>query len=133
MADAKKGEITRAQQQPFTSLRRGIDQLFDDFARSWSSGRSLWDVEFGRPMQEWMGSNWGATDVTEGDKAYRVAIELPGCEEKDLRAVAINPHHVLRGRAPLRDPKSCDWPDSGRERSSPLAQSNDTEVAEAAV
>jgi HSP20 family protein len=31
-----------------------------------------------------MGSNWGATDVTEGDKAYRVAIELPGCEEKDL-------------------------------------------------
>jgi len=56
---------------PFMSLQREVDQLFDDFTRGWPS----------------VGANQlvPSTDVTETDKEIQITAELPGLEEKDVQ------------------------------------------------
>jgi HSP20 family protein len=56
---------------PFFSLQREVDQLFDDFTRGWPTGGA----------SELMPS----TDVTENDKEIQITAELPGLEEKDVQ------------------------------------------------
>ncbi|MYZ50101.1 Hsp20/alpha crystallin family protein [Propylenella binzhouense] len=74
-----------ASADPFLALRRQMDRLFDDFQTSWPFvGRSLWESEFARPVRDWVGGNWGAVEAAEADGAYRISVELPGCEEKDI-------------------------------------------------
>ncbi len=68
---------------PFTALRRQMDRLFEDFSLSWPS-LGLLEPVLGRAGREWIGGNWGATDVAESDANYRIAIELPGCKDEDL-------------------------------------------------
>ncbi|MCW2242519.1 Hsp20/alpha crystallin family protein [Azospirillum canadense] len=60
---------------PFLSLQRDMNRLFDDVFRDLVS--PVPSVGFGR-----MG--WPHTDVLETDKEYRVTAELPGLEEKDI-------------------------------------------------
>jgi HSP20 family protein len=71
---------------PFESLRREIDRLFDDFGGGfWRSPfpRSFFDLApFGRGEPGWMAAP--AVDVTETDKAYEIAAELPGMDEKNI-------------------------------------------------
>jgi HSP20 family protein len=66
---------------PLESLRREVDRLFDDFNFGWRApfGRSLFDVH---PF--WSRSSSPAVDVTETEKAYEVAVELPGIDEKNV-------------------------------------------------
>lgn len=85
---------------PFSTLRQQVDRLFDDFGR-WPS---LWGGEAARPMQEWIGGNWGAIDVSETDEAFRISVELPGCEEKDIDISARS--DVLTIRAEKRAERS---------------------------
>src|ERR1043165_9829061 len=66
------------ERDPFTSLRRQMDRLFDDFftpapaeTRSFSGGS-------GR------GQAWPSVDVHETDQGYKITAELPGMEEKDV-------------------------------------------------
>jgi HSP20 family protein len=63
--------------QPFLSLQREIDRLFEDFTRGFPS------------MQAFAGGNGGmlmpSTDVTETDKEIEITAELPGLEEKDVQ------------------------------------------------
>ena len=72
--------------RPFESLRRDIDRLFEDFAGGfWRSPfpRSFFDLApFGRGGQAW--ATTPAVDVTEIDKAYEIAAELPGMDEKNI-------------------------------------------------
>ncbi len=76
-----------AAELPFTSLRREIDRLFDDFVwgSPWRmpSTRSLFDAE---PF--WRGDiTWGkvpAVDIADTEKAYEIAAELPGLDEKNV-------------------------------------------------
>jgi HSP20 family protein len=71
---------------PFETLRHEIDRLFEDF----DSG--MWRSRFGRPMFNlqpfWSReSTWAAApavDITETDKAYEIAAELPGMDEKNI-------------------------------------------------
>jgi HSP20 family protein len=63
-------EKTDLSTSPFTSLRREIDRLFEDFGRGLPSFGKL----------ELMPS----MDVTETDKEIEVTAELPGLEEKDV-------------------------------------------------
>jgi HSP20 family protein len=70
---------------PFSALRRRMDQVVDEFQSTWPVlGRNLWDSNFARPVREWVGADWGAVEVSEDDNTYRISIELPGCEENDL-------------------------------------------------
>ena len=60
--------------QPFLSLQREIDRLFEDFTRgfpSFSAGNG--------------GKLMPSTDVTETDKEIEITAELPGLEEKDVQ------------------------------------------------
>lgn len=77
--------------EPFSTLRRQIDRLIDDFQGAWPGwGRSLWDSDLAKPVRDWVGGNWGAVDVSETPDAYRIAVEFPGCEEKDIDVTLAN-------------------------------------------
>jgi Hsp20/alpha crystallin family len=65
---------------PFVSLHREVNRLFDDFVGDF--GSRLPSAGFGG--LGWGGLGWPHTDVVENDKEYRVTAELPGLEEKDV-------------------------------------------------
>jgi HSP20 family protein len=72
--------------RPFETLRREIDRLFEDL------DGGMWRSRFGRPMFDlqplWpRESSWAAApavDIAETDKAYEIAAELPGMDEKNI-------------------------------------------------
>lgn len=70
------GRERTAVSQPFLSLQREIDRLFDDFTR-------------GLPALGRLPANGGklmpVTDVTESDKEIEITAELPGLEDKDVQ------------------------------------------------
>ncbi len=85
--------------RPFESLRREVDRLFDDFDGGfWRSPlrRSFFDTE---PFR------WGeaalpaapAVDVTETDKAFEIAAELPGMDEKNVEVKFANGVLTIKG------------------------------------
>jgi HSP20 family protein len=84
---------------PLTSLRRDINRLFEDFDGGlWMSPlrRSMFAAEpfWGR------GLTFGgepAVDVTETDKAYEIAAELPGMDEKNIEVKLSNDNLVIKG------------------------------------
>ena len=77
-------------------LRSQIDRLFDDFGLSWPRLGFLEPI-FDRSTREWIGDNWGASDISETDSAYRISIELPGCEDKNLDVSVANGTVSIRG------------------------------------
>ncbi len=73
---------------PFMSLQREIDRLFDDFTRGFPSFPT-----FGNGKSELMPS----MDVTETDKAIEITAELPGLEEKDVQVNVADNLLTIRG------------------------------------
>jgi HSP20 family protein len=75
--------------QPFLSLQREIDRLFEDFTRGFPA------------MQGLAGGNGGmvmpSTDVTETDKEIEITAELPGLEEKDVQINLADNLLTIRG------------------------------------
>jgi HSP20 family protein len=72
--------------RPFDSLRREIDQLFDEFDGGvwrWPFRRSFFDIEPFRRSEAVFGAA-PAVDVAETDKAYEIAAELPGMSDKNV-------------------------------------------------
>jgi HSP20 family protein len=72
--------------RPFENLRREIDRLFDDFDGGlWRSrlGRPFFDVQPFWPREASFAAT-PAVDVAETDKAYEIAAELPGMDEKNI-------------------------------------------------
>jgi HSP20 family protein len=71
---------------PFDSLRREMNQLFDQFdVGSWGSTfrRTPFDVvPFWRSEALW--STAPAVDIVEKDKAYEITAELPGMDESNV-------------------------------------------------
>lgn len=61
--------------EPFSSLRREVDRLFDDFTRP---ERASWRGEVGAWMRP-------RVDVVETDKAFELTAELPGVKEQDVK------------------------------------------------
>ena len=71
---------------PFMSLQREIDRLFDDFTRgfpAFSSGGA--------------GELLPSVDVTETDKQIEITAELPGLEEKDVQVNFADNVLTIRG------------------------------------
>jgi HSP20 family protein len=66
--------VARSEQNPFTTLQRQIDSLFDDFSRGFPA------------LRNWAGADLTPTiDVSETDKEIEITAELPGLEEKDVQ------------------------------------------------
>jgi len=73
---------------PFMSLQREIDRLFDDFSRGFPTFPS-----FGNGKSELLPS----MDVTETDKDIQITAELPGLEEKDVQINVADNLLTIRG------------------------------------
>jgi HSP20 family protein len=73
---------------PFMSLQREIDRLFEDFGRGFPS------------LQSFGGNGAGlmpSMDVTETDKEIEITAELPGLEEKDVQINVADNLLTIRG------------------------------------
>jgi HSP20 family protein len=83
--------------RPFESLRREIDRLFEDF------DGGMWRSPFQRsllpfnPFRHADFETMPAVDVTETDKAYEIAAELPGLDEKNVEVKVANGVLTIRG------------------------------------
>ena len=73
----RESTVARRDANPFTSLQREIDRLFDDFSRGFPTVSSF--PAFTTPPLT------PSMDVTETDKEIEVTAELPGLEEKDVQ------------------------------------------------
>lgn len=71
---------------PFMSLQREIDRLFDDFTRGFPSLTNGGTAELMPSM-----------DVTETDKQIEITAELPGLEEKDVQVNLADNVLTIRG------------------------------------
>lgn len=64
---------------PFSSFRREMDRLFDDFFAPAGEGRS-----FGAPTQATAALLRPSIDVEETEQSFVVSAELPGLSEQDI-------------------------------------------------
>lgn len=76
---------------PFVSLHREMNRLFDDVFRSFDSRLPAlgWPGSFG--------SGWPNVEISETDKEIKVTAEVPGLEEKDLEMFLEDGVLTLRG------------------------------------
>jgi HSP20 family protein len=83
---------------PFSLLRSEMDRLFDRFGAGFGLapfGR-LFDMPALRAESRFQFST-PAVDVTEDDKAYHIAAELPGMAEKDVEVKLTDELLTLKG------------------------------------
>jgi HSP20 family protein len=85
--------------RPAGQLRRDIDRLFKDFGLDYwrsPSRRSIFDIEplWGRQLS-WPAAP--AVDITESDKAYDVAAELPGMKEENIEVKVAHGNLIIKG------------------------------------
>jgi HSP20 family protein len=65
---------TGTESDPFTSLRRDMDRLFEDFTRGWGLPANLATSALLSPK----------VNVAETDKGLEVTADLPGVDQKDI-------------------------------------------------
>ncbi len=75
--------------EPFSSLHREIDRLFDDFTRGFPTLTSFGAGNGGKLMP--------SIDVVETDKDIEITAELPGLEEKDVQINVADNLLTIRG------------------------------------
>jgi len=77
---------TSAERQPFGSLKREIDKLFEDFGLgAWRHpfGRSTFEIEPFWRSELSLGKE-PAVDIVEKDKSYEITAELPGMDASNI-------------------------------------------------
>jgi HSP20 family protein len=130
-----------AARQPFDTLRREIDRLFDDFgAEFWRSPftRRLFDMEPVFRREATLGAA-PAVDIIEKDKAYEVTADLPGFDEKNIEVKVVNGSLSIKGeRKSEKEEKKEGYYLSEREfgsfeRSFGLPEGVDTDKIEASL
>jgi len=67
----------REAENPFVSIQREMNRLFDDFFRGFEPV----------PFEESMGRFVPAIDIKEDEKEYTIKAELPGMDEKDVEVI----------------------------------------------
>lgn len=78
---------SRSDPDPFLSLHREVNRLFDDVWRG-----------FGLPASDFRRSvGWPTVDLAETEKEIRVTAELPGLTEKDVEIALTDDALTLRG------------------------------------
>lgn len=77
---------------PFLSLHREVNRLFDDVFRSFDSRLPT----LGR-FSSFGGGGWPNVEVSDGEKDIRVTAEVPGLEEKDIEVLLEDGVLTLKG------------------------------------
>lgn len=75
--------------EPFFSLHREIDRLFDEFTRGFPALTNFGSGNGGKLMP--------SIDVVETDKEIEITAELPGLEEKDVQLNVADNLLTIRG------------------------------------
>jgi HSP20 family protein len=74
---------------PFTSFRREVDRMFDDFFRSAGQGLQPWNA------------GWHAMapriDISDSDKELVITAEIPGLDEKDFEVTLAGDLLTIKG------------------------------------
>jgi HSP20 family protein len=83
----------REEADPFMTLHREMNRLFDDVFRGFEAGPL---GGLGRTAT-WPGGSWPSVEVSETDKDVRVSAELPGLEEKDVEVLLGDGVLTIRG------------------------------------
>ena len=90
---------TAEARRPFETLRREVEQLFDDFGQNFlrlPARRSLFGFEpLWRREAAWEAAP--AVDVVESEKAYEITAELPGMDEKNIEVKVANGTLTIKG------------------------------------
>ena len=97
-----RASLARRADNPFWSLQREIDRLFDDFSRGFPA--------FG--MTEWMPKTdlTPKMDMIETDKEFELTFELPGLAEKDVEINVADNVLTIRGEKKAeKDAKEKDY------------------------
>ncbi|RVC60892.1 MAG: Hsp20/alpha crystallin family protein [Mesorhizobium sp.] len=76
---------------PFLSLHREVNRLFDDVFRGFDSSLPA----FGRASS--FASGWPSVEISDGEKAVKVTAEVPGLEEKDIEVLLDDGVLTLKG------------------------------------
>jgi HSP20 family protein len=98
---ARKGEAY----DPFLTLHREMNRLFDDVFRGFGSFGSF--GRLGSPMMEGQ-FGWPHIELNETDKAVTVSAELPGLSEKDVQV------EIANGVLSIRGEKKAEHDNGGR-------------------
>ncbi|MDE2128881.1 MAG: Hsp20/alpha crystallin family protein [Betaproteobacteria bacterium] len=80
---------------PLLQLHREVDRLFDDAFRGF--GLSWPRLSWPRVAPEWQGLLRPSLDIQETDKQYRITLEVPGVEEKDIQLTLEDDVLYIRG------------------------------------
>jgi HSP20 family protein len=79
------------ERDPFLSLHREVNRLFDDVFRGFDAGLpSLGRLSAGA-------ARWPSVEISDGDKEIRVTAEIPGLEEKDVEVLLDDGVLTLKG------------------------------------
>jgi HSP20 family protein len=76
---------------PFLALHREVNRLFDETFRNFDVPSQFGPSLFGRLP------SWPSLEISETDKEFRVAAELPGLEEKDVEVLLVDGVLTIRG------------------------------------
>jgi len=79
------------ERDPFLSLHREVNRLFDDAFRGFGSGLS----SFGGPSA--LANSWPNVEISDDDKQLKVTAEVPGLEEKDIEVLLDDGVLTLKG------------------------------------
>ncbi len=74
--------MSSASFEPLLQLHREVDRLFDDAFRGF--GVQWPRLTLPAVASEWQGLMRPALDIQETDKQYRITLEVPGVDEKDI-------------------------------------------------
>jgi HSP20 family protein len=86
--------------EPFGSLRRDMERLFEDFSRDFGSGAPALAG----------GATAPRIDVSETEGEIRIEAELPGVDEKDVEVVLSNGRLTIKGeKKQEREQKKKDY------------------------
>jgi HSP20 family protein len=99
--------IKRSEADPFDSLHKEINRVFDNFSRGFLSLSPFSSDLLSAPQ-------WGEfapkVDVRENDKEVEVSAELPGMDEKDVQVSLANNELVIRGEKKAeKEEKGKEW------------------------
>lgn len=76
---------------PFLSLHREVNRLFDDVFRGFGSSLPSLSGANG------FGSGWPSVEISDNDKEIKVTAEVPGLEEKDIEVLLNDGVLTLKG------------------------------------
>jgi HSP20 family protein len=74
---------------PFTSFRREVDRMFDDFFRSAGQGLQPWNAGWQTMAPR--------IDISDADKELLITAEMPGLDEKDFEVTLAGDLLTIKG------------------------------------